>query len=157
MQSSSSSSPRLEVGSPVLHELKSISCSKTHFEPTSGTRAVDARADKLQQEYIMKAHNPDWKYNRVMEGEVGRVERKLVELGEINGLVCGNCEVGEKAVVICRMMRRLGVAPGRAQSNSLLGRLESLGPGSAAARKRWWQAYELDGQWKTKPLPWLTG
>ncbi len=25
-----------------------------------------------------------------MEGEVGRVERKLVELGEIKGLVCGN-------------------------------------------------------------------
>ena len=90
MQSSSSYGQRVVVASPVFHEFKSISCSKTRYKPTSGAGAVDARADKLQQEYIMKAHNAYWKYNRVMVGEVGRVERKLVELGEIKGLVCGN-------------------------------------------------------------------
>ena len=182
MQSSSSSSQRAVVASPVLHELKIISCSKTRYKPTSEARAVDARADKLQQEYIMKARNADRKYNGVREGEVGRVERKLVELGEIKGLVCGNfgevseathqllavmatsrvrvtgpmvgrrgllrSEAGERAVVISSLRRRLGVATVRAQSSSLLGRLESLGPGSAAARNRRWQASELDRQWR---------
>ncbi len=38
----------------------------------------------------MKARNADRKYNGVREGEVGRVERKLVELGEIKRQVGGN-------------------------------------------------------------------
>ena len=45
-------------------------------------------------------------------------------------------------------MMRLGVATVRAQSSSSLGRLESLGPGSAAARKGRWQDSELDRQWR---------
>ncbi len=48
-------------------------------------------------------------------------------------------EAGERAVVISSLRRRFGVATVRAQSSSLMGRLESLGPGSAAARNRWWQ------------------
>ncbi len=48
-------------------------------------------------------------------------------------------EAGERAVVISSLRRKLGVATVRAQSSSFLGRLESLGPGSAAARNRWWQ------------------
>ena len=57
-------------------------------------------------------------------------------------------EAGERAVVISSLRRRLGVATVRAQSSSLLGHLESLGPGSAAARNRRWQASELDRQWR---------
>ena len=36
----------------------------------------------------------------------------------------------------------------RAQSQSLLGRLETLGPGTAAAVGRRWQAAELDRRWR---------
>ena len=39
----------------VLHEVKIISCNKTRYKPTLVKRAVDIRADKLQQEYIEKA------------------------------------------------------------------------------------------------------
>ena len=54
------------VASPVLHKLKIISCNKTGYKPPSKVKAVDARADKLQREYIMKAHNADRKHIRVM-------------------------------------------------------------------------------------------
>ena len=48
------------------------------------------RAYSLQQEYIGKARFADRKYNNTPEHQVGRVECKLVQLGEIHGLVCGN-------------------------------------------------------------------
>ena len=126
----------------------------------------------------MKARAADRRYNGVMEGEVGRVERKLVELGDVRGIVCGNfgevsedthlllaamatsrvrvtgpmvgrsgrmrSEGGERSIVISGLRRRLGVAAIRAQASSLLGRLETLGPGSGAAANRRWQAAELD-------------
>ena len=75
-----------------MHEVKIISCSKTRYKPNSAKRAVDARADLLPQEYLTKAKEADRKYNLTPEGTVGPVERKLAELGEVQGVV----SVGER-------------------------------------------------------------
>ena len=53
-------------------------------------------------------------------------------------------EEGERAVAISSIRRRLGVMTVRCQASSLLGRLESLGPGGGAATGRRWQALELE-------------
>ena len=53
-------------------------------------------------------------------------------------------EEGERSLAISALRRRLGVQAVRCQAHSLLGRLESLGPGSAAAAGRRWQAKELE-------------
>ena len=153
--------------SPVLHEMKVISCSKTGYRPSWDARAVDVRASHLQQEYLEKARAADRRYNGVPEGETGPCERKLVELGEVRGLVAGNfgevsepwhallsalatnrvrvagvqrgrkgvlrSEEAERAVAISQLRVRLGVAAVKAQCTRLLGRLEVLGPGTAAA------------------------
>ena len=78
------------VESRVLHELKVISCSTTRYKPTWEERGVDRRASQLQQEYLQKARNADRRYTRVPEGEVGPVEQKLLQLGEVHGVVTGN-------------------------------------------------------------------
>ena len=57
-------------------------------------------------------------------------------------------EEGEKSIVIGYLRRSLSVATVKAQAFSLLGRLEGLGPGAAAARSRRLQAAELDRQWR---------
>ena len=116
------------------------------------------------------------------EGEVGATERKLIQLGEVRGVVAGNwgevsepchallahlatsrvrvagptrgkrgierSEEAERAVAISSLRRRLGVATVRAQCFSLLGRLETLGPGTAAATNRRWQAAEEERRWR---------
>ena len=151
------------IESQVLHEVK-VSCSQTRYKPTWTDRAVDKRAKTLQQEYITKARNADRKYNGVEEGVVGPTERKLLQLGEVRGVVAGNwgevseathallahlatsrvrvagptrgkkglmrSEEAERATAISSLRRRLGVATVRAQCHSLLGRLETLGPGT---------------------------
>ena len=173
--------PHRDGTSQVLHELKVISCSKTRYKPTWDRRAVDKRADSLQHEYIMKARAADRKYNNTPEGQVGRVENKLVELGEISGLVCGNfgeisqpfhnlvaalatsrvrvagpsrgrrgvmrSEQAERSVAVSSIRRRLGVAAVKGQTVSLLGRLQTLGPGTAAAAGRRYQAMQLERSW----------
>ena len=103
----------------VLHEVKIISCSKTRYKSNSLKRAVDARADLLPQEYVNKARGADRKHNQIPEGTIGPVERKLVELGEVRGIVSGNFgEVSEHthalvaALATCRV-RVAGVSRGR--------------------------------------------
>ena len=174
--------PGRPVESQVLHEVKVISCSQTRYKPTWKDRAVYERAKKLQQEYIVKARNADRKYNGVEEGVVGPTERKLLQLGEVRGVVAGNwgevseathallahlatsrvrvagptrgrrglvrSEEAERASAISSLRRRLRVAAVRAQCHSLLGRLEALGPGTAAAANRRWQAAEEDRRWR---------
>ena len=143
---------------------------------------MDVRASNLQHEYIMKAREADRKYNGVPEGQVGRVESKLVELGEVLGVVCGTwgevsepthalvaalatsrvrvagptrgrrgilrSEEAERSLAVSSIRRRLGVATVKAQTASLLGRLESMGPGSSAAVRRRRQATEMERQWQ---------
>ena len=75
--------------SPVLHELKVISSSRTWYKPNQAKRAVDGRADLLQGEYERKARAADRRQG-VPKGAVGRVEEKLVSLGKIAGIVLGN-------------------------------------------------------------------
>ena len=55
-------------------------------------------------------------------------------------------EKGEMSVVMGHLRRTLSVTNIKAQCLSLLGRLDSLGPGAAAARNRRQQAAELDRQ-----------
>ena len=57
-------------------------------------------------------------------------------------------EAAEKAIAIAGLRRRISVIAVRAQASSLLGRLESLGPGGAAARGRRDQAAELERRWR---------
>ena len=53
-------------------------------------------------------------------------------------------EEGERSLAISGLRRRLGVLTVKCQAHSLLGRLEVLGPGTAAAAGRRWQAAELE-------------
>ena len=133
------------------------------------TRLDTNRGGKGEQEYIGKARDADRKYNNTPEHQVGRVECKLVQLGEIHGLVCGNfgeisqpmhnlvaamatsrvrvagplrgrrgilrSEEAERSVAVSSLRRRLGMATVKAQTLTLLGRLQSLGPGSRAGRR----------------------
>ena len=52
-------------------------------------------------------------------------------------------EEGERAVAISSLRWRLGVMTVRCQASSLLGRLETLGPGGAAAVGRRQQAGDI--------------
>ena len=81
--------PEEGVTRPVLHELKVISASKTRYKPGSEKRAVDVRADALQKEYLMKARVAD-RRSGIDEGQIGRAEAKLLSMGTVRGLVCGN-------------------------------------------------------------------
>ena len=162
--------------SAVLHELKIISANGSRYKPTWTDRAVDVRASKLQEEYLIKARAADRRQG-VTEGVVGRVEERLVSMGHLKGLVVGNfgelsldfhcliaamatsrvrvngpgvgrrgslrSEQAERALVISGLRRRFGVMAVKCQASSLLGRLETLGPGGAGARGRRWQASEL--------------
>ena len=167
--------------SRVLHELKVISCNSTRYKPTWKERAVDVRARMLPLDYLKKARAAD-RRSGAAEGEVGRVEAKLVGMGEVRGLVVGNFgevstdthnlvaamansrvrvagpsrgrrgrmrgEEAERAMAVTAIRRRLGVMAVRCQASSLLGRLETLGPGGAAAAGRRWQAAELQRRWR---------
>ena len=73
----------------------------------------------LPQEYISKARGADQKHNQIPAGTIGPVERKLLELGEVRGIVSGNFgEVSEDthalvaALATCRV-RVAGVSRGR--------------------------------------------
>ena len=57
-------------------------------------------------------------------------------------------EEGEKSMVVAYIRRLVAVASVKAQCHSLLGRLEALGPGAAAARGRRKEAMELDRRWR---------
>ena len=165
----------------VLHEVKVISCSRSRYKPGWTRRAVDVRASQLQSEYLGKARRADRRQG-TPAGQVGRVEAKLVSLGEVRGVVAGQwgevsepthalldamatsrvrvagpsqgrrgrlrTEEAERAITISGLRRRVGVMAVRCQVSSLLGRLETLGTGGAAAQGRRWQATELDRQWR---------
>ena len=57
-------------------------------------RAVDRRADQLHKEYLSKARHADQNFGGTPEGEVGRVERKLLTFPKVEGLVFGNWREG---------------------------------------------------------------
>ena len=57
-------------------------------------------------------------------------------------------EEGEKPVVVGQIRKRVSVAAVRAQCYSLLGRLEMIGPGSAAAAGRRRSAENQERRWR---------
>jgi len=97
--------PHWEGTSHVLHELKVISCSKTWYKPLWDRKAMDMRADNLSHEYMVNARTVDRK------DQVGRVESKLVELGEVQGIVCGN--FGEVSQALHTQVAALATSPVR--------------------------------------------
>ena len=80
-----------------LAELKVIFCCPSRYNlipppphPDRETvKAVDRRARVLTEEYTKKARDVDRVYGGVAEGTVGRVQRKLIDFGEVRGLVFG--------------------------------------------------------------------
>ena len=137
-------------------------------------KAVDKRARGLTADYLKKAKGVDRKYGGVAEGEVGRVQRKLEGYGEVRGLVFGafgeasegvhdlvqilatsrmkavgiqkgrECPKGEMGVLVGQIRRLLSIVAVKAQAECLLGRMRSVGDGTAAANKRrqnavWWE------------------
>jgi hypothetical protein len=74
--------------------------------------------------------------NRVQVAGVQRGRRGLLR-----------SEDAERALAISRLRIRLGIATVKAQCTSMLGRLEVMGPGAAAARGRRRQAARLEWQW----------
>ena len=57
-------------------------------------------------------------------------------------------EAGEKAIVVSSIRRRVSVGAVKAQSSSLLGRLDSMGPGVVAAAGRRRGAMEVERRWE---------
>ena len=57
-------------------------------------------------------------------------------------------EQAERAIAISSLRRHQGVLTNRCQTYSLLGRLETLGPGSSAAAGRRIQASQLENCWR---------
>ena len=80
---------------------------------------MDKRAEALPEEYLVKAREADRKYNGVLPWTVGGVEQKLVDLGEVRGVVAGNFgEVSEATHILLShlatsQVRVAGVTRGR--------------------------------------------
>ena len=72
------------VETPTLNQMKAKQgghCGQVHD--------FHRRARVLTEEYAKKASDVDRVYGGVAEGTVGRVQRKLVDFGEVRGLVFG--------------------------------------------------------------------
>ena len=86
---------QLEVPCPTggkvskLAELKVINCCPTRYLPWDEDKTVDKRAKLLQGEYKKKARDTDRKYGGTAEGTTGPVENKLLQFGDLQGLVVG--------------------------------------------------------------------
>ena len=164
-------------------QAKLVLCRKLTF---AGLELASHRSGYLQPVSTVPSYPLDLPLSpnlkSVQQGTVGPVERKLLELGEVRGIVSGNfgevsedthalvaalatCRVrvagvsrgrkgmmrteeGERSLAISGLRRRLGVLTVKCQAHSLLGRLEVLGPGAAAAAGRRWQAAELERCWR---------
>ena len=90
-----------------LFEMKVISSCPTRYgrNPRPGGRAVDRRSNLLQNEYAKKARKADRNYGGTPEGEVGRMEQKLLNYGRVRGLVVGAWgEISEDFKVLLQVM-----------------------------------------------------
>ena len=149
-----------------LAELKVINCCPSRYQVGARERAVDRRANLLPGEYRKKARDVDRRYVGTPEGEVGPVERKLEQYGDLQGLVVGAFGEGsddlhnlvqvmaesrvramglargrpgtetELGVVVGQVRRRISVASVSAQAECLLARLSYVGEGVVQADKR---------------------
>ena len=149
-----------------LAELKVINCCQTRYLPGAGPKAVDRRAKLLQGEYLRKAREADTQYLGIAKGQVGPVENKLLQYGDINGLVVGAFGEGsedlhtlvqiiaearvtamglargrpgteaELGLVVGQVRRMLSTTSIRAQAERLLARMSWVGEGVGQAAKR---------------------
>ena len=159
-------------GRPSLKKI--ISSSKTrytiHREGQEAVRAVDKRAGELNAEYLAKAKHTNQTYCGTPRDTVGPVELKLGSLGrgeasdDLHSLIHhlavsrvkfagpqvgrrGQVRTGEAqiALTISLLRKSLSVWAVCSQAKLLLGRLDVLGPGAAAAanalhiKRRWAQ------------------
>ena len=153
-----------------LAELKVLNCCPTRYTTGHRAKAVDRRANLLQGEYRKKARDADSICGERNNGEVGPVERKLLQFGDLVGLVVGafgevsedlhyliqklaECKVGsmglrrgrqateeELGIVVGQIRRSLSTTCVRAQAQCLISRLSCVGNGFAQAFKRRKQA-----------------
>ena len=168
-----------------LAELKVICCCPSRYNlipppphpDRESVKAVDRRARVLTEEYTKKARDVDRAYGGVVEGTVGRVQRKLVDFGEVRGLVFGafgECSEGvhelvhhlansrlkaeglqqgresvkgELGVLVGQVRRILSVTAVRAQAECLLSRLRHVGRGAGAAYGRRQGAVREEVNW----------
>ena len=72
-----------------LAELKVINCCSSRYPLGKRDKAVDKRANMLQGEYRRKARDADRIYGGHIGENVGPVERKLLQFGDVIGLVVG--------------------------------------------------------------------
>ena len=162
---------RLAMPDPVtgicrrLAELKVITCCSSRYQVRDRQKAVDKRAGLLSGEYRRKAKNVDRDVIGI-NGEMGPIERKLGEYGDLLGLVVGAWSeasedlhnlvqviaqsrvnsVGlargrppsesELGTAVGQVRRRLSVACLRANMNCLLSRMSLLGESSRQAQGR---------------------
>ena len=149
-----------------LAELKVINCCSTRYSPGQRIKAVDKRANLLQGEYRRKAREADRLGGDHDVQEMGPVERKLLQYGNLVGLVVGAFGEGsedlhslvqslaeskvnamglrrggqasdeELGIVIGQIRRSLSTTFVRAQAQCLLSRLNCTGQGFAQAFKR---------------------
>ena len=149
-----------------LAELKVVNCCPSRYSSGDKVKAVDRRANLLQSEYKRKAREADRLYVETPPGQIGPVERKLNQYGDIVGLVVGAfgeasedlhtlvqklaeskvASMGlrrgregceeELGIVVGQIRRSLSTTFVRAQSQCLLSRLNCVGHGYTEAAKR---------------------
>ena len=149
-----------------LAELKVINCCPTRYPLGDQRRAVDRRANLLPNEYRRKAREADRVYGNHPNDVAGPVERKLLQYGDLMGLVVGAFSEGsqdlheliqklaeskvdalglrrgregteeELGVVVGQIRRSLSTTFVRAQAQCLLARMNCVGPGYGQAAKR---------------------
>ena len=149
-----------------LAELKVINCCSTRYSSGQRGKAVDRRANLIQGEYRRKAREADRISGDRDEETMGPVERKLLQFGDLLGLVVGAYGEGsedlhsliqnlaestvnamglrrgrqaseeELGVVVGQIRRSLSTTFKRAQAQCLISRLNCTGQGFAQAYKR---------------------
>ena len=149
-----------------LAELKVLNCCLSRYTTGHRAKAVDSRANLLHGEYRKKAREADRICGDRNNGELGPVERKLLQFGNIVGLVVGafgevsedlhyliqklaESKVGsmglrrerqateeELGIVIGQIRRSISTTCVRAQAQCLIFRLNCVGHGLAQAFKR---------------------
>lgn len=72
-----------------LAELKGINCCPTCYTPGDRDKVVDKKAKLLHGEYKKKARDADRKFGGTAEGIIGPVESKLLQYGDLQGLLVG--------------------------------------------------------------------
>ena len=158
--------PTGEVASR-LAELKVLNCCPSRYSLSDKGKAVDKRARLLQGEYKRKARNADQVYGGHNDPDhAGPVERKLLQFGEVFGLVVGafgeasedlhlliqhlaesrirtmrlkkghEAFTNETGIIVEQIRRSFSTTCVRAQAQCLISRMNNVGEGYAMAAKR---------------------